>query len=138
MVAHLLPKSGISETTKISAGFGERSSPDDYPGKDTLVQLSQHFDPRQIWRTIALRKVIKGTSEESSLPTSSWRDAVKWVVDQPETVERILFRADQDLDQAGIHHLILFAFFFKPAHGGFILKRILCYGSLYFNYQLFR
>lgn len=108
MVAHLLPKSGISETTKISVGFGERSSPDDYPGKDTLVQLSQHFDPRQIWRTIALRKVIKGTGEESSLPASSWRDAVKWVVDQPETVERILFRADQELDQAGIHHLILF------------------------------
>ena len=97
MVAHLLPKSGISETTKISVGFGERSSPDDYPGKDTLVQLSQHFDPRQIWRTIALRKVIKGTGEESSLSTSSWRDAVKWVVDQPETVERILFRADQEL-----------------------------------------
>ena len=108
MVAHLLPKSGISEKTRVSVGFGERSSPDDYPGKDTLVQLSQQFDPRQIWRTIALRQVIKGTGEDRSLLTAVWRDAVSWVVNHPEEVERLLYRADQNLDREGVHHLILF------------------------------
>jgi len=108
MVAHLLPKSGISENTKVSVGFGERPAPGDYPGKDTLVQLSQQFDPLQIWRTIALLQVIKGTDEDRSLSASSWSDKVKWVIDNSEVIERLLFRADQELDQANVQHLILF------------------------------
>lgn len=108
MVAHLLPKSDISENTKVSVGFGERSSPDDYPGKDTLVRLSQEFDPRQIWRSITVRQVIKGKAEDLLLPTSSWGDTIKWVIDHPEDVERLLFKADQELDKASVHRLILF------------------------------
>lgn len=84
MVAHLLAKSSISEATKVSVGFGEPSSPDDYPGKDTLVQLIQQFDARQVWRTIALRHVIKGAGEDQSLLAASWPDSVSWMVEHPE------------------------------------------------------
>lgn len=103
MVAHILPKTGISEQTKVSVGFGERSSPDDYPGKDTLVQLSETFDPRQIWRTVVLRQVTRGSS-----PKRKWQEHVQWVVDHPEDVERRLLSADQTLAKANTYHLILF------------------------------
>ena len=108
MIAHLMPKSGIKEGTKVSVGFGERPSPDDYPGKDTLVQLTHQFDPRQVWRTIALRQIIRGTARDPSLMARSWSDAVRWVVDHPEAVERMLYEADQNLDREGDYHLILF------------------------------
>ncbi len=108
MVAHLMPRSGIREATKVSVGFGERSSPDDYPGKDTLTQLSKHFDPRQVWRAITLRQLIKGTAVPQEFMSGRWSDAVKWVVDHPEEVERLLYQADQDLEKQGDYHLILF------------------------------
>ncbi|MBF0564461.1 MAG: hypothetical protein HQK89_04400 [Nitrospirae bacterium] len=108
MLAHLLPKSDIGKNTKVSVGFGERTAPDDYPDKDNLVQLSREFDPSQIWRSIVLRHVIKGMAEDLALPASSWTDTVKWVIANPESVEQLLVRADQELDQANVYHLILF------------------------------
>jgi hypothetical protein len=108
MVAYMMPKSGISAETKVSVGFGERSLPDDYPGKDTLKQLTGQFDPRQVWRTIVLRQVIMGTEKVQVLPKASWLDTVHWVADHPEEVERLLFHVDQELDQADIHQLVLF------------------------------
>ncbi|MFH1922829.1 MAG: hypothetical protein ABIP48_23445 [Planctomycetota bacterium] len=108
MVAYMMPKSGIIAETKVSVGFGERSLPDDYPGKDTLKQLIGQFDPRQVWRTIVLRQVIKGTEKVQVLPKASWLDTVHWVADHPEEVERLLFHVDQELDQADIHQLVLF------------------------------
>lgn len=108
MVAHIMPKSGIKKETKVSVGFGERPSPQDYPGKDTLVKLIGEFDPRQAWRTIALRQIIKNTASDPSLKEESWRDAVKWVAEHPEDVEGKLYQADQDLEKKGDYHLILF------------------------------
>ncbi|MBF0336643.1 MAG: hypothetical protein HQL05_02305 [Nitrospirae bacterium] len=108
MVAHLLPKSNIGENTKVSSGFGETSNTNNYPGKDKLVQLSQQFDPRQIWRCVVLLQVIKDTDEGMSLPVSDWPDKVQWVIDNPQKVEELLYSADQRLDQAGVYHLILF------------------------------
>ncbi len=115
MVSHLMPKSGIGETTKVSAGFGEKPSPEDYPGKDSLICLNQRFDPRQVWRTIALRQVVRGAETEISrngnhlpLMAANWSDAVEWTENNPEEVERLLYRADQNLEQAGDYHLILF------------------------------
>jgi hypothetical protein len=108
MVAHLMPKSGIKKETKVSAGFGERPSPQDYPGKDTLVKLISEFDPRQVWRTITLRQIIKGTETEQSLSKGTWSDSVKWVADYPEEVEQNLYQADQNLEKEDEYHLILF------------------------------
>jgi len=108
MVAHVMPKSDIKESTNISAGFGERPSPYDYPGKDVLVQLCGQFDPRQVWRTIVLRKITKSPASDFSMPEGNWSEAVKWTQDHPEEVERTLFKVDQSLEKEGKHHLILF------------------------------
>ena len=101
MVAHLLPRSGINESTRVSMGFGEPSSPEDYPGKDALVRLSEQFDPRQIWRTVLLRQVIKAAGEDPSSPASSWHERVMWGKNHPEEMERLLFETDRQLDQSG-------------------------------------
>jgi hypothetical protein len=108
MVAHLMPKSGIEKTTKVSIGFGERHSPQNYPGKDTLIRLINQFDPRQVWRTIALRQIIKDTVNDLPLRELSWSDSVKWVADHPEEVEQKFYQADQDLEKDNVYHLILF------------------------------
>ncbi len=108
MVAHLMPKSGIKEQTIVSVGFGERPSPDDYPGKDTIVQLSHQFDPRQVWRTIALRQIMRLTVTDQFSKNESWAQSVQWVIDHPEQMERMLYQADQMLEMKGNYHLILF------------------------------
>lgn len=108
MVAHFLAKSGISEKTKVSVGFGEIPLPYNYAGKDTLIQLTRKFDPRQVWRTIALRQIMRDNGEEQSLLEASWFDSVGWIDEHPEKVEHVLYRADQKLEQEGVHHLILF------------------------------
>jgi hypothetical protein len=108
MVAYLMPQSGIKKATKVSVGFGERPSPRDYPGKDTLVRLINEFDPRHVWRAITLRQIIKNTDNEQSVTKGNWSESVKWVTDHPEEVEDKLYRADQDLDEKGDYHLILF------------------------------
>lgn len=125
MVAHMMPKSGISGETKVSVGFGERSLPDNYPGKDTLMQLTEQFDPRQVWRTIVLRQVIKITGQEQVLPNDSWLGTVRWVSDHPERVERLLFGVDQKLDQADIHYLVLFDAIDRTADDWPIMLRII-------------
>jgi hypothetical protein len=110
MVAHMLPKTGIDEKTKVSVGFGERPSPDEYPGKDTLVELIliHRFDARQIWRSVVLRQIIKGPDKQFAVPVSTWKETVEWVTGNPELVERIFFNSDRQLDQDGKYHLILF------------------------------
>ncbi len=108
LVAHLMPKSGIKRSTKISVGFGERPSPDNYPGKDTLVDLISRFDPRQVWRTIVLRQIIKKSIAGQSWKEKGWSDAVTWLTDHPEEVEKMLYQADQELEREEDYHLILF------------------------------
>lgn len=108
MVAHLLPRAGINESTVITPGFGERSSPDDYPGKDTLVSLCRTIDPRQVWRTVVLRHAVRSAGLETPFSQGNWPDAVDWVHRHPESVEHLLYQADQHLDNNGKNHLILF------------------------------
>jgi len=99
LVAHLMPNSGIQRATKVSVGFGERPLPQDYPGKDTLVQLISKYDSRQVWRTVVFRQIIKNTESEQILSKRSWSESVQWVTDHPEKVEEGLYQADQDLDK---------------------------------------
>lgn len=124
MVAHVLPKSGISEQTTVSVGFGERSSPDNYPGKDTLVQLTENFDPRQIWRTVVFHQVIRN-DDPAAAWGQAWRERVQWVVDHPEDVERRLLSVDERLNQANTHHLVLFDALDRTADDWSIMLKVI-------------
>ncbi len=46
---------GIDDLMITSTGFGEKSSPDDYPGRNTISELASRYDPRGIWQTIILK-----------------------------------------------------------------------------------
>jgi hypothetical protein len=109
LVADMMPKAGIGANTLVAQGFGERPSPQEYPGKDVLAKLMDSFDARQIWRTVVVWGVA-GTLKESIFPTrlKGWEDRTNWVVDHPEEVEQLLFDADSRLDLKRSYLLILF------------------------------
>jgi len=97
----------ISATTIISTGFGERSSPDNYPGKDVLASLMEQYEPREIWQTVAVWHVGKSRLSEFA-SREHWEDRVKWVKNHPEEVEHCLFAVDNELESQDNYHLILF------------------------------
>jgi len=99
---------GIRRDTLVSTGFGEASSPDNYPGKDTIATLLDQFDARRVWQTVVLKHVADGEILEEFRSLRTWQERVKWVCGHPEEVERCLFEADQRLAVADQFHMILF------------------------------
>jgi len=109
LVGRNLPRAGINRETRVSQGFGEKSSPNDYPGKDAIDDLLRDFEARQIWRTVILIHLIKRAERDGPLSGQSlWKERIGWVQKNPEQVERLFFEVDSTLDQSGIYHLILF------------------------------
>lgn len=109
LIENTLPKTPITRDTVVSQGFGEKPSPNDYPGKDTLMSLVRDFEARNIWRSIVLLHLSRQGNMESQISKiSNWKERVRWVQDNPEEVERLAFDADAVLDQSGTYHLILF------------------------------
>jgi len=100
---------GFDEKTRVSTGFGEKSAPDDYPGKDTISSLVQAgLDSRRIWQTIVLQKIGGKSLPKEFNRQKTWSDKVRWLQANPELVERLLFDADQELESNRIFHLVLF------------------------------
>lgn len=99
---------GLNKNTKVSTGFGERPSPDDYPGKDTLSDLVPAFDARFIWRTVVLKQVGGGRLPEEFKSLSTWKDRVNWLKANPETVEQLFYQVDNELGSQQTYHLVLF------------------------------
>lgn len=100
---------GLGKQTLVSLGFGEKSAPDNYPGKDTLASLLNNgVEPRRIWQTIAFHHFSGANAPDSFRQMPLWQQRIEWVSNNPETVERILFDMDNQLEQKKIHHLVLF------------------------------
>lgn len=109
MIAYVLPKSRISEHSKISVGFGVTNQPHDFPDKYIITQLiTRGADPRQIWRTVILRRVLTELQKNHSVQKSNWLDSVQWVTDNPEDVGKYFKEMDDDLSNKQNYHLILF------------------------------
>ncbi len=91
---------------RVSVGFGERSSPADYPGRDTLAQLlEQGAQPRIVWRTVVLRAFGLPMPETTETP---WKDCVAYVEARPEEVERFLDEHDRQCLEDDRYDLVLF------------------------------
>jgi hypothetical protein len=102
-------RTGLGGTTKVSTGFGERSEPELYPGKDVLSKLlNLQLDPRRIWQTVVLRNLAGKQLPEQFTSLEAWTERVNWVIDNPEEVERILYRVDEELNRVHRFHLVLF------------------------------
>lgn len=104
-VASVFPEARIGDNLETSQGFGEKSQPTLFPGKDTLVQLAESFDPRHIWRAVVATHI--GFS--GPFPCKGkWREKVQWVTENPEDYDEMLYQADDALARSGKIRLILF------------------------------
>lgn len=104
LIAARVPGLRMFESAEVPAGFGERSEPDRYPGRDTLERLIQRgHKPRSIWRTVVLRAL------DFPMPgNSGWEERVEYVENHPEEVEVFLYERDERLDEANRHAVVLF------------------------------
>lgn len=108
VIAHWAPRSGITGNTHVSVGFGEKSDPGNYPGKDVLKDLLKEFDPRHIWRSVTLRQILKVTEPSHPLVQCTWREAVSRIIIAHDEVENIFHKAEQQQTSEQRYHLILF------------------------------
>ena len=109
LIASASPGTQIDRNMVVSQGFGEKSSPAHYPGKDALIALLGTCEARLIWRSIIAFHVLSqvmSNSPLSKLPT--WKERVAWVGEHPEETEKMLYDADAGLVRSKTYHLILF------------------------------
>jgi len=100
---------GITERTLVSAGFRERSDGGTaFPTKDSLISLVGEVEPRLIWKTVVYRQVLGENAAADFKLLTSWKERVRWVLGNPESVDADIFLRDQTLHQEGRHHLVLF------------------------------
>ena len=100
-------RSTLTENTEVRAGFGIRPAPDEYPGKDVLRSLLKTgVEPRTIWRVVQVRQLAKGDHPIRRL--ESWSARATYVEEHPETIERLFYDKDTELDRRGVHSLLLF------------------------------
>ncbi|MEW6235689.1 MAG: hypothetical protein AB1656_09910 [Candidatus Omnitrophota bacterium] len=99
---------GIAKDAVISTGFGEKSSPENYPSKDTLCSLLEHNKARLIWRTIVFYHVGKKAIPSDFRILENWKERLEWVRTNPEETEKCLSRADNALAKENKYHLVLF------------------------------
>ena len=104
-VASAFPEARIGHNLVVSQGFGTNLSPNLYPGKDILNVLRQSFEPRHIWRSI----VATHLEYPSPFPLrKNWIDKVKWVSENPEIFDKLLYQIDGSLSKERKVRLILF------------------------------
>lgn len=103
-LASAFPETRISTKIEISQGFGSQLSPQLAPGKDTLAQLTETFEPRHIWRAVIATHI----HFPEPFPKDKWNEKVKWVKENPEEYDEFLYSADEQLNKGKKVHLILF------------------------------
>lgn len=113
LLARAAPDTRIGADTIVRAGFGPKLLPDSYPSKDVLTELrATGTPPRLIWKTIAIWNILHAVDETTAVeglePNALWRDKVAWVVANPEQVDRLLVRADEQLVRSQRDLLLVF------------------------------
>lgn len=107
LVSELAPHVGVAQNMRIAVGFGARSEPDSYPGRDTLdTLLKTGISARLIWRTVIAFHVDSSDGALRGLKT--WEERIRWVQSNPETVEHIFAQRDAEFDAEGTWFMILF------------------------------
>ena len=96
------------EHAEVYVGFGEKSNPDRYPGRDILAGLlNDGYEPYLIWRTVVLHALSKGDSNVVG-EGSDWISRVAYVKAHPEAAERFLHELDHRLEAQNRYALVLF------------------------------
>ena len=97
----------LSEDTEVRTGFGFRTDLAQYPNKDVLLNLmSNHIEPRIIWRTVQAWQLAP--SDHALRQRKSWRKRTQYVSENPEEIEYLFQRRDNEFDQRDVYFIILF------------------------------
>ncbi len=102
----VFPETRISEKIEISQGYGVNSSPEQWPGKDTLASLVKTYEPRHIWQAVIA--VHANFPEPFPRKLGKWTDMVKWVSSHAEDYDNLLYQVDQALARDQKVRLVLF------------------------------
>lgn len=107
LVSQAASRSSLSASTEVRTGFGITPSPDDYPGKDELRRLlGAGVEPRTVWRAVQVRQLAE--PDDPLLEPKSWPERTAYVEAHPGAIERLLYQRDMELQQNGVHFLLLF------------------------------
>ena len=97
----------LSEDTEVRTGFGFRTAQDHYPSKDVLRNLmSNHIEPRMIWRTVQAWQLA--SDDHTLRKQNSWLKRARYVSENPEDIDHLFQRRDNEFDRKGIYFIILF------------------------------
>ncbi len=97
----------LNEYTEVRSGFGVRSAPDEYPGRDALRGLMNvGVEPRIIWRTVQAWHIAP--DDHPLRQRNSWETRAGYVADNPEIIERLFEERDAEFDWKGVHFMLIF------------------------------
>ncbi len=125
LVKTLQPETQIGRETICVPGFGEPSNPARYPKAEELLTLQRSgHETSDIWQAVVvfavLEEVAKIVEDEEKTPElhawrhgevareREWAARVRWVVKEPNLVDRLLNECDEELQRAGRHLIVLF------------------------------
>lgn len=100
------PEARIARSLDVSQGFGVGLDPKVAPSKDSLVSLSQKYNPRHIWQAVIA--VHAELPSPFPLLAERWSERVQWVRDNPEDYDSLLYQAGETLRRKDRKRLILF------------------------------
>ncbi len=93
----------------VQVGFGTEDNEKDFPNPDTLNRLlGEGLDPVAIWQTVVLRHALRAIERDLPSAQSSWRDRIRWVVENPDDVNALLTDCDVALSARDRVLLIVF------------------------------
>jgi hypothetical protein len=95
--------------SEVQSGFGERLDVARYPDSETFSALIDgRFDAYDVWRAVVARWAAKIVEPEKLNADDTWAQTAGWVRSEPESIARLLERANHELSTRTIHGLIIF------------------------------
>jgi len=100
---------GLDANTLVTVGFGQVPGGNQFPSKDTLIQLMQDgCEPRRIWQAVIFSQVLGDMAPQEFKELTAWKVRIQWIQDHPERVDESLYDADKRLDEEMQYHIVLF------------------------------
>lgn len=100
---------GLDASTQVTVGFGQVPGGNQFPSKDTLIQLiNDGCEPRRIWQAVVFRQVLGDLAPHEFKGLTAWKVRIQWIQDHPEAMDEHLYNADIELDAQKQHHIVLF------------------------------
>lgn len=124
-ICQSLGRSDLSRTSHVSAGFGERARPSDYPDKRTIRSLTARGHRAvDIWRAVVANHTWGKQKGSEMARFKLWADRLAWLDSHPEEAAQAFADYDQRMAEQGKVHLILFDAIDRSADDWLDLRRL--------------